>query len=86
MPILMYGSEKMLWREKKKSSVKAVQMDNLRGLLCIRRMERVPNTRIKELCGVRKGRDEGIDKSVLQWFGHVERMDRDRIAKRRVCR
>ena len=53
VPILMYGSEKMLWREKKKSSVRAVQMDNLRGLLGFMRMERVPNTRIKELYGVR---------------------------------
>ena len=34
------------------------------------------------LCGVRKGLDEGIDEGVLRWFGHVERMERDRIAKR----
>ena len=26
--------------------------------------------------------DERIDESVLQWFGHVERMENDRIAKR----
>ena len=25
---------------------------------------------------------ERIDKGVLQWFGHVERMEKDRIAKR----
>ena len=30
----------------------------------------------------RKGLDERIDEGVLQWFGHVERMDMDRIAKR----
>ena len=57
-------------------------MDNLRGLLGIRRMDRVPKARIKELCGVRKGLDESIDKGFLQWFGHVERMERDRITKR----
>ena len=53
-------------------------MDNLRGLQGIKRMDKVPNARIRDLCGVRKGLDEGI----LRWFGHVDRMERDRIAKR----
>ena len=57
-------------------------MDNLRGLLGIRRLGRFPNARIRELCGMRKDIDERIDKDVLRWFGHVERMERDRIAKR----
>ena len=29
-----------------------------------------------------KGVDERIDEGVLQWFGHVERMEKNRIAKR----
>ena len=57
-------------------------MDNFRGLLGIMRMDRVPNAQIRELCGVWKGLDERNDKGVLQWFGHVERMERDKIAKR----
>ena len=80
VPVLMYGIETMLWKER--SRVRAVQIDNLRGLLGIRKMDRIPNTRIRELSGVRKGLDERIDESVLRWFGHVERMERDRIAKR----
>ena len=28
-----------------------------------------------------KGADEKIDEGVLQWFGYVERMENDRIAK-----
>ena len=31
---------------------------------------------------MRSGLDERIDESVLRWFGHVEIMERDRIAKR----
>ena len=50
----------------------------------IRRIDRVPNVGIKELCKVRKGLDERIDEGILRWFSHVERMERDRIAKR-VC-
>ena len=44
--------------------------------------DRVPNARIWDLCGVKKCLDERIDEGVLRWFGHVERMERDRIAKR----
>ena len=41
-------------------------MDNLRDLLGIRRMDRVPNVRIRELCRVRKSVDERIDEGVLR--------------------
>ena len=32
MPVLTYSSEIMLWKEKESSRIRAVQMDNLRGL------------------------------------------------------
>ena len=54
MPVFMYGSETMIWKEER-SRLGGVQMDNLRGLLGIRRMDKVPNARIRELCGVKKG-------------------------------
>ena len=57
-------------------------MDKIRSLLGIRRMDRVPNARIRELCGMAKGVDERIEEGVLPWFSHVERMENDRIAKR----
>ena len=75
-------AEKMLWKEKERSRIRAVQLDNLRGMLGIRRMDRVLNAWIRELCEVMKGQDERIDEGMLQWFGHVKRMERDRIAKR----
>ena len=70
----------MLWKER--SRIRAVYLDNFRGLLGIRRMDRVLNAWIRELCRVLKGVDEKIDKSVLWWYGHVERMEKDSIAKR----
>ena len=57
-------------------------MENLRGLLGIMRTDRVPNAPIRELCGVRKGLDQRIDKDMLRWFGHAERMENERIAKK----
>ena len=77
MPVLTYGSETMIWREKERSRIRAVQMDNLRGLLGIRRMDKVPNAQIRQLYRVTKGVDEKSDEGVLRWFGHVERMEND---------
>ena len=57
----MYVSETMLWTEKKRSRVRAVQMNNLRGFLGIGSMDRVPNARIRKLCRVRKVLDKRID-------------------------
>ena len=50
-------------------------MDNFRGLLGIRKTDRIPNARITELCRVTKGVNERIGEGVLRQFGHVERME-----------
>ena len=41
VPLLTYGSETMLWKEKEVSKIGVVQMDNLSGLLGFRRMNRI---------------------------------------------
>ena len=46
LSVLLYGSETMIWKEKEISRIKAVQMNNLKGLLHIRRMDEVPNVGI----------------------------------------
>ena len=61
----MYGSETILWKEKKRSRIRFVQRDNLRGLLSIRKMDITPNARKREFCGVKKWVDERIDEDVL---------------------
>ena len=43
--VLTYGSETVIWWEKERSRVRAVQMDNLRGTLGIKRMDKVPKER-----------------------------------------
>ena len=83
VPVPLCGSKTMVGREKKRSRIRTVQMmDNLRGLLGIRRMDRVLNARIRKLCGVGKGVDENIDESVLRCFDQIERMRNNMITKR----
>ena len=47
MLVLTYVNDTMIWRKKERSRIRAVQMDNLRGLLGIRRMDEIPNARIR---------------------------------------
>ena len=61
----MYDSHTMIWKEKERSRIRAVQINSLRGLLGIRRMDKVPNAHIRELCGVTKRVDDRIDEDVL---------------------
>ena len=56
----------------------------MRVLLGVIRMDRVPNQRVRELCGVTNGLDETINESVLRWFTHVERTRNERIVKRYI--
>ena len=48
VPVLTYGSETVIWREKERSRIRAVQMGNLRGLLGIRRIDEVLNSWIRQ--------------------------------------
>ena len=71
---------RLLWKEKEKA--KAVQTDKLRGLLGIRRMDRVPDAWIRIMFGLTKSIDEMTYICILQWFSHVVRMEM--IGVRRV--
>ena len=43
-------------------------MDSLRGLLGIRRMDRIQNAWIRVFCRMKKGLDEKFDEGILWWF------------------
>ena len=59
MPVLTYRSETMIWR------IRVVQMDSLRSLIGIRRMDKFPNARIRQLCGVTKSVNKNFDEGIL---------------------
>ena len=52
VPFLMYGNKTVLWKEKERSRIRAVQMDNFIGLLGIRMMDRLLNAQTREFCSV----------------------------------
>ena len=48
------------------------------------RLDRLRNEEVRERTGVREELADGVDKNVLRWFGHVERMDDERLLKKVV--
>ena len=46
-PVLIYGSDTMMWKVNESSRISPVHMDNFRGLLGIRRKDKVPNAWIR---------------------------------------
>src|SRR5678816_947056 len=66
LPVLFYSSETMVWNKKYRSKVQCVQMDNLRGVLGVRRIDKMRNEHIRVLCGVKKGINERINESMLR--------------------
>ena len=45
----MYGNETVVWRLKENSRVRDIQMDNLRDLLGVRRINRVLNAWVRRV-------------------------------------
>ena len=63
-----------MWKVKEKSWIRVVWMDNLRGLLGIKRISRMVNAWVRHLCDVKEV-DERIEEDVFQWFDHIQRME-----------
>lgn len=80
VPTLMYGSESWVWQKKHASKVNACEMRVLRSICGVTRRERVRNVTVRERCGT-KGIVTRIEKGMLRWFGHLERMSEHRMTK-----
>ena len=46
------GSETVVWKEKERVRIRAVQMDNSSGLLDVRIMYRMQKKQVRKLCGM----------------------------------
>jgi hypothetical protein len=80
LPTLIYGSESWVWQKKHTSRVNAVEMRALSSMIGVKLSGRVRNEVIREECGVKEDVTK-IEKNMLRWFGHVERMDERRLTK-----
>merc|ERR1712002_866144 len=81
-PSLLYGCETRVLNVQDRRRMEAVEMNCLRNICRLRRIDRVPNVEIKRMCGKNVSVSERMDQGILRWFGHVERMGNERFVKR----
>ena len=62
--------------------VNVLEMKCLRSLVGVSRMDRVRNEEVRRKAGIERELAGRADQRVLRWFGHVERMDEYRMARR----
>ena len=69
-------------RSAERRKVNVLEMKRLRSLVRVSRMDRVRNEEVRRRAGIEMELASRADQRVLRWFGHVERMDDHRMARR----
>ena len=82
VPTVLYGAETWGLRERERKKLNIFEMRCLRSMIGVTRRDRVRNTVIRESTGMNVDLSGRADKSVLRWFGHMERMEEVRLTKK----
>jgi len=80
---LIYGAEVWQIPTREINKILSTVMDVLRRSARKSRLERIKNEHIKEIMGL-KGKPDVVDiieRKRLQWYGHVKRMQEERLPK-----
>ena len=69
-------------RSAERRKVNVFAMKCLRSLVGVSHKDRVRNEEVRKRAGIEMELASRADQKVLRWFGHVERMDEYRMARR----
>lgn len=78
-PILLYGSECWTMRKEDERRISVAEMSWLRKIRGVSRLQHIRNEDIRSQLGVRETMVERVKTRRLQWFGHVSRMNSERL-------
>ena len=82
IPVLLYGAESWIIGVEELRKLEVTQMAWLRCILQVTLNDRIRNDEIRRRCCNQPDVASMIRKARLRWFGHVSRMQRDRIPKK----
>ena len=82
VPTVMYGSESWDMKVTGRQKLNMFEMKCLKSMTGVSRLDRVRNEVVRARTGVRRELAARADMNVLRWFGHVERMDNERLLKK----
>ena len=78
VPTVAFGAETWALREADRRCLNVFEMKCLRPMVGVTRWDRIRNEEIQRKAGMEETVAEKVDRRVLRWFGHVERMDEGR--------
>ena len=84
VPTVTYGSELWGMKERERQKLNVFEMRCLRSMCGVSRLDRLRNDVVRRMTDVRRELAVRVDRNVLRWFGHVERMDDNRLLKKVV--
>ena len=82
VPTVMYGSELWGMKVNVRQNLNVFEMKCLRSMVGVSRSDRIRNDVVRARTDVRQELADRVDMNVLRWFGHVERMDNERLLKK----
>ena len=82
VPTVWYGAEAWGMRSAGRMIMVVLEINCLISLLEVSRMDEDRNEEVRRRAGIEIELASRTDQRVLRWFGHVERMDRYRMARR----
>ena len=81
VPTVMYGSESWGMKVTERQKLNVFEMKCLSSMTGVSRLDMVRNV-VRASTSVRRELAARVDMNVLRWFGHVERMDNERLLKK----
>ena len=82
VPTALYGAETWNMGVAERKGLNVMEMRCLRSMCGVTRYDRVRNEDVRRRTGVVQELSVKAEKKVLNWFGHMERMDEERMVKR----
>ena len=81
-PTVLYGADVLWMRSAERRKVNVLEMKCLRSLVGVSGMDWVGNDERRRRAGIERELGSRADQRVLRCFGHVQRMDEYRMARR----
>ena len=83
VPTVIYGSESWSMKVTERQKLNVFEMKCQRSMTGVSQLDRIRNEVVRARTGVRRELTARVDiPNVLRWFGHVERMDNERLLKK----
>ena len=82
VPTVMHGSESWGMKVTERQKLNVFEMKCLRSMTDLSRFDRVRNEVERARTGVRRELAARVDMNVMRWFGHMQRMDNERLLKK----